>query len=239
MKTFAVQIKINPNLHLRDPQSTELGRRIIEYSVKLIDEYGLEGFTFKKLSKAIDSNEPSIYRYFENKHQLFVYLLNWYWEWLIIRIDINTLNVQNPLERLKIALNIIVDSANRNTEIEFVDEDILHKIVVREGAKGYHHKGVDEYNQEGFYLAYKQLCESIADILLEINPEFPYPRALASTLIESANNNLYFARHLPRLTDLNAKDGDLSEQVKEMIIFFTMGLIQGTPLKSNKEVINN
>jgi len=226
MSKVSVQIKINPNLYLRDPQNTELGKRIIEYSVVLIDELGLEGFTFKKLAAQIGSNEPSIYRYFENKHQLFVYLLNWYWEWLIVRIKINTMHLADPIEKLRIALQIIVDSANRNTDIEFVDEELHHRIVVREGAKGYHHKDVDTDNQGGFYLAYKNLCESLADLLLDVNPTFPYPRALASTLIESANNNLYYARHLPRLTDIDANGQDLSEQVKEMILFFTMGIIQ-------------
>ncbi len=234
MKSFPIKIKINPNLFIRDPQETVLGKKIIEHSVLLIDKYGLEGFNFKKLGKVISSNEASIYRYFENKHQLFVYLLNWYWEWLMLRIELNTINIQNPSIKLKITLDIIVDSANRNTAVEFVDEEILHKIVVREGAKGYHHKDVDKDNQEGFYVAYKLLCEKIAKILLEINPLFPYPRALASTLIESANNNLYFARHLPRLTDLTLEGEDLSSQVKQMITFFTLGLIQSSLIINEK-----
>lgn len=227
MKTFFVQLDINQNLFLKDPQKTKLGKKIIEQSVILIDEIGLEQFTFKKLAETIPSAEASIYRYFENKHHLFVYLLNWYWEWMIARIDLNTMNIPDPSKRLKVALGIIVDTANKNMAIEFVDEDILHKIVVREGAKAYHHKLVDEDNSDGFFLAYKRLCNKIADIISEVKPLFPYPRALASTLVETANNNLYFARHLPRLTDLKGKAGnlDLNEQVKRMLEFFCFGLI--------------
>ena len=228
MKPFFVQLEINPKLFLKDPQKTKLGRKIIEHSVLLIDQIGLERFNFKKLSEIIPSSEASIYRYFENKHNLFVYLLNWYWEWMIARIELNTMNVVDPKRKLRLALGIIVDTANKNMAVEFVDEEILHKIVVREGAKAYHHKFVDEDNEDGFFLSYKQLCNNIAAIISEINENFPYPKALASTLIETANNNLYYARHLPRLTDISGKANDqiLNEQVKKMLEFFCFGLVE-------------
>lgn len=236
MKSFFVQLEINDKLYLKDPQKSKLGRKIIEHSVLLIDEIGLEKFNFKKLATAIPSSEASIYRYFENKHNLFVYLLNWYWEWMIARIELNTLNIRDPKRKLQLVLGIIVDTANRNMDIEFVDEEILHKIVVREGAKAYHHKSVDEDNEYGFFLAYKRLSQKIASIIMEVKPDFRYPKALASTLIETANNNLYFARHLPRLTDLSDKANDqlLNEQVKEMLGFFCFGLIEK---ETTKEVI--
>ena len=237
MKPFYVQLEINPNLFLNDPQKTKLGRKIIEQSVLLIDEIGLEQFNFKKLAQIISSSEASVYRYFENKRHLFVYLLNWYWEWMIARIDLNTLNISDPNDRLKVALRIIVDTANKNMAIEFVDEEILHKIVVREGAKAYHNKLVDEDNVDGFFLAYKRLCNSIASIITEVKADFKYPKALASTLVEMANNNLYFARHLPRLTDLseNGTDQDLNDQVKQMLEFFCFGLIN-QDIKSENEI---
>jgi AcrR family transcriptional regulator len=36
----------------------------------LINKIGFEEFTFKKLSIEISTTEASIYRYFENKHQI-------------------------------------------------------------------------------------------------------------------------------------------------------------------------
>jgi len=234
MKPFFVQLEINPKLSLKDPQKSKLGRKIIEHSVLLIDELGLEQFTFKKLADVIPSAEASIYRYFENKHNLFVYLLNWYWEWMIARIDMNTLNIYDPTRRLDIVLGIIVDTANKNMMFEFVDEDILHKIVVREGAKAYHHKFVDEDNVDGFFLAYKRLCKKIAEIITDIKVDFPYPRAFASTLVETANNNLYYARHLPRLTDLKfEEEKDINEEVKKMLEFFCTGLIISNNINTN------
>jgi AcrR family transcriptional regulator len=227
MKPLFVQLEINTSIFVKDPQKTELGKKIIGQSVVLIDEIGLEKFTFKKLAQKLNSAETSIYRYFENKHNLFVYLLNWYWEWTMVRINLNLLNVDDPVKKLKVAIGIIVDTANRNTAIDFIDEDLLHKIVVREGTKAYHHRFVDEDNEDGFFLAYKSLCNRIAEIITEIQPDFPYPRALSSTLIETANNNLYFARHLPRLTDLteSGSEESLNFRVKEMLDFFIFNLV--------------
>ena len=64
------KISVNPDIYLKDPESSELGRKIINHSIALIDELGFEQFTFKKLGVRIASNESSIYRYFENKHML-------------------------------------------------------------------------------------------------------------------------------------------------------------------------
>ena len=81
---MSIEIKISPNegLYLKEPQDSKLGINIIKYSILMIDEYGFESFTFKKLAKEINSTEASIYRYFENKHLLLLFLVNWYWEWV-------------------------------------------------------------------------------------------------------------------------------------------------------------
>jgi len=73
-----LQIQLPNNLFLKDPQTTELGKKIIRESIQLIKELGFESFTFRKLSVRIESTEASIYRYFENKHRLLVYLVTWY-----------------------------------------------------------------------------------------------------------------------------------------------------------------
>lgn len=225
MSKISVKLDINEKLFQKDPQETDLGRNIVRHSILLIDELGFEKFNFKKLAERIKSTEASIYRYFENKHNLLIYLLNWYWEWMKVRIDFNTININDPIQKLDLTINIIVDTANRNTTIDFVDEDILHRIVVAEGTKAYHTKSVDKDNEEGFFLSYKSLCQKVADIILEINPNFPYPRALASTLIEMSNNNQYFAEHLPRLTDIQFSKGNVSGQAIELLKYFAYGAI--------------
>ncbi len=219
-----IQMKLNDKLYLRDPQDTKLGRNIIQYSILLIDEIGFEDFNFKKLANRIGSTEASVYRYFENKHLLLVYLLCWYWEWMKFRIDYNTMNLTDPKEKLRIVISSIVDTTRRNTSIEFVDEDVLHRIVVAEGTKAYHTKQVDEENKDGFFLTYKALNKKIADIISEVNSDYPYARALASTLLEMANNHIYFALHLPSMTDVKVREGDLS-QVQTLLEDFAFGLI--------------
>ncbi len=226
MKNISLNLVINSNLCHRDPLQTELGKKIIQHSVLLIDAHGIEQFTFKKLARKIGSTEASVYRYFENKHYLFIYLLNWYWEWVKFRIHLQTMNIADPVRKMKIILRIIVDSSKRNMETPYIDEDVLHNIVVREGIKAYHSKSVDEENEEGFFLAYKSLCKMISDIVLELNPDFKYPRAFASMLIETANNNIYFAQHLPRLTDLKEHGDALNDAVVQMLECFVFNMIE-------------
>ncbi|MCB0585821.1 MAG: TetR/AcrR family transcriptional regulator [Phaeodactylibacter sp.] len=226
MLKVTIKLDINENLYLKNPEETELGRRIVENGILLIDEIGFESFTFKKLAEKISSTEASIYRYFENKHLLFIYLVNWYWEWMKFRVGFYTMNESGPVEKLKAAIRVIVDTSQRSTSVDYVDTEVLHRIVVTEGTKAYHKKNVDEENKEGFFLSYKALCGKLADIILEVKPGFSYSRSLASMLIETANNNIYFARHLPRLTDIRYKAGFLDEVVR-MLYTFALGCIHG------------
>lgn len=221
---ISIQMKLNEKLFLRDPQDTKLGKRIIQHAILLIDEIGFESFTFKKLADQIGSTEASVYRYFENKHLLLVYLLCWYWEWMKFRIDFNTMNIDDPKQKLRIIISTIVDTTRRNTSIEFVDEDVLHRIVVAEATKAYHTKEIDKENSHGFFLTYKTLSKKIAATIAEINPGFKYPSALASTLLEMANDHIYFALHLPSLTDIEIVNDDYS-QVEKLLEEFAFGLI--------------
>ena len=107
--------KLNSNLFLRDPQSTELGQNIVQASIKIIERTGFDRFTFKKLAKEIHSTEASIYRYFENKHRLLLYLVDWYWTWLEYKIDYGIQNIKSPAERFARAVRILVEKKSRMT----------------------------------------------------------------------------------------------------------------------------
>ena len=122
--------------------------------------------------------------------------------------------------------------------MDFIDEDVLHRIVVVEGTKAYHSKEVDELNKDGFFKSYKTLCAKLADLILEVNPAFPYPRALATNILEMANNNMYFAHHLPRLTDIKAGE-NTREQVVNLLETFTMGLLQPVASESSPNMYNH
>jgi len=69
------------------------------------------------------------------------------------------------------------------------------------------------------------MVSSVSDVILEIQPNFPYPHALASNLFEMTNNHFYFADHLPRLTDIGKKSSQ-KEEVERMLLFFVSKLLQ-------------
>jgi len=207
-----LQLNINENLYIRDPQETELGRNIIQYGIKLIDEMGLEKFTFKKLAAEIDSTEASIYRYFENKHRMLVYLIAWYWNWLEYKIDYSTHNIEDPLKRLDIALRIIAEKKERDPHFANIDESALYRIVIAESDKTYLTKQVDADNKEGLFRGFKSLCKKVADIVKEINPSFHFAHALISTVLQTAHQQIFFAQHLPSLTELKYGSVDFHEQ---------------------------
>lgn len=218
-------ITIPEGLSLRDPLQSKLGRSIITHSIILMDEVGLEAFTFKKLASKMGSNETSLYRYFENKHFLLLYLVVWYWNWVSYLIDYNTMNIEDPRRRLDIIIDNFVTASKENPSVDFVNEKILHRIIIAESAKAYHTKNIDEENKQGFYLSYKALIQKVADVILEISPTFPYPHSFGSTLFEMANNQIYFAEHLPRLTDIKVENENYAE-VNELLKFYVKNMLE-------------
>ena len=219
-----IQITLNERLYLRDPQDTVLGKNIIKHSILLIDEVGFEAFTFKKLAQRMHSTEASVYRYFENKHMLLLYLVSWFWEWVNYLIDINTKNIKDPKQRLKITISTLCFASKENPSIEYVNESVLHRLIIAEGAKTYHTKAVDDENKEGLFLNYKHFVEKVSDMILAVQPSFRYPHTLASNLFEMANNHIYFAKHLPRLTDVSVT-GEEYDEVEEMLEYFAFTML--------------
>ena len=55
---------------------TERQTQIIEKSIELIADKGIQGFTIKNLSKSIGISEPAIYRHFDNKTHILISILN-------------------------------------------------------------------------------------------------------------------------------------------------------------------
>ncbi len=219
-----IKISLNEGLYLKEPQDSKLGRNIIQHSILLIDEFGFESFTFRKLAQEINSTEASIYRYFENKHLLLLFLVSWYWEWVSYLITINTMNVQDPKQKIKIIVHSLVFASRENPSVAYVNESKLHNIVISEGMKAYHTKAVDQENSKGFFSSYKKLATTVSKVISEVNPDFKYPYALASSLFEMSNDHVYFAKHLPKLTDISIKENDVDE-VENMLNYFVEKLL--------------
>ena len=219
-----IKIELNDGLYLKDPQDSKLGKKIIQFSIVMIDKVGFESFNFKKLATEINSTEASLYRYFENKHLLLLYLVNWYWEWVNYLINLNTMNIADSRNKLEIVVHSLVFATTDNSLVEFIDESKLHKIVVFEGTKAYHTFEVDKENSIGLFKSYKDLAAKIASIISECNPDFKYPSALASNLFEMTNNQLYFAKYLPKLTDI-AMSKNHEKEVEKMLNYFLVKLL--------------
>lgn len=197
-----INIKVNPNVYNKDPDSSELGKKIISGSIHLIEEIGFEQFTFKKLTASIGSTEASIYRYFVSKHHLLVYLTLWYWSWMEYRLVFRLMNIKSAEERLLLAIKIVTEKIEEDSNFSHINEIKLSRIVIAESSKIYFKKSVDDENSAGFFLAYKTLVQRVSDIILEIQPTYKYPHMLVSTIIEGAHHQRFFAEHLARLTDV-------------------------------------
>jgi Bacterial regulatory proteins, tetR family len=200
--------KLNEHLYLRDPQHTLLGQSIIRVSADLIDRLGFEQFTFRKLAEEINSTEASVYRYFENKHRLLLYLIAWYWSWMEYRIDLFTSGITDPKEKLKACLKVIAEEKKYDPSFGFVNEEALYRIVVAELDKTFLTKWVDNDNKEGLFGGFKSLCKKIADWVIEVNPDYPYPNSLVSTILLTAKQQVFFSEHLPSLTNINRNEND-------------------------------
>lgn len=197
-----VRIAVNTHVFIKDPESSKLGVKIVAGSVELIDEQGFDHFTFRKLARHIGSTEASIYRYFESKHKLLLYLTGWYWAWIEYKLVFALVNVPMPNDRLERALALLTEAPHPDVNYKHINTEKLCRIVIAESAKAHLTKEVDEENEDGVFGDYKNIVGKVAAIIDEINPEYKYPRMLISTVIEGAHQQRFFAEHLPRLTDI-------------------------------------
>jgi AcrR family transcriptional regulator len=196
-------ISVNDKLYVKNPETSDLGKKIIEQSILLIDEIGFENFTFKKLGEKINSNESSIYRYFESKHKLMLYLSSWYWGWIEYKLAFATTNVSNPMERLKKGIAIVTEKVEDDTSTLHINEAILNKIIIQEFTKTLLTKEVDEENKEGFFLVYKRVINRIIEMINQVNPNYAFAKSLASSIVEGALHQHFLKEHLKTITNCN------------------------------------
>lgn len=196
-----LKIQVNEKIYVKDPETSALGKKIIAESIFLIHEIGFDNFTFKKLGEKIQSNESSIYRYFENKHKLLVYLSSWYWSWMEYKLIFATTNILDPSEKLKKAIAIVTEKITDEENSLYVNEAILNKIIISEFTKTLHTKEIDQENKEGFFLIYKRVINRIVAIVNEVDPAYPFSKSLISTIVEGSLHQHFLTDHLKTITD--------------------------------------
>ncbi len=196
-----IKIQVNEKIYVKDPETSTLGKKIIQESIVLIDEIGFEVFTFKKLGERIGSNESSIYRYFESKHKLLLYLSSWYWGWMEYRLVLSTSNIVDPMDKLKRAITIVTEKIEDDSTTLHINESVLNKIIIAEFTKTLLTKEVDEENKVGFFLVYKRVINRIIEIMLEVNPNYAYAKSLASSIVEGSLHQHFLKDHLKTITN--------------------------------------
>lgn len=203
---YQFKITMNEGLYLRNPEETELGRKILKHSVELIYKLGFEVFTFKKLAEVIGSTEAGVYRYFQNKHKLLIYLTSWYFGWIEFQINFQTNNIEDPKVKLHTIISLLTAPIEDDKQTSYIDESLLHPVIVAEGSKAYLTKQVEENNKLQFFQPYKDLCTLIGSVILEYNPNYMFPKSLASTIVEIAHFQNFFMHNLSSLTDFSKKN---------------------------------
>ncbi len=198
-----IRIEVNDKIYLKDPTTSSLGKNIIKESIILIDDIGFDNFTFKKLGEKIGSNESSIYRYFENKHKLLVYLSSWYWSWIEYKMVFSVSNISDPLEQLKKAIAVVTEKIEDDEATDYIDESILNRIIISEFTKTFLTKEVDEENREGFFLIYKNVISRMAEMVNAVNPEYLFARSLISNMVEGALHQHFLRDHFKTITNCN------------------------------------
>ncbi len=152
-----IKIRMNEKLYLRDPEQSVLGKKIVNQGLILINEIGFEEFNFKKLALQIDTTEASIYRYFENKHRLLVYLIAWYWAYTDYKVVFYLNNINDPEIKLKKIITLLVTTTDQYLTSDYIDEKEAFQLVLTEGSKSYLSRHVNEDNKNHLFKSYKDL----------------------------------------------------------------------------------
>jgi len=217
MNQLPIQISVNSDLFLKNPDSSELGKSIVSNSIELLHEIGYESFTMKKLSMKIGSPESSTYRYFESKQMILQYLIFWYWSWIEYRLVFATTNLDTPELKLQTSLKILTETVEQDSSFSHVNEILLDRIIMTEGVKAYT-KNLTKASDKIHFTVYKRVVERVSQLILEIQPDFKYPHMLISTVIEGSHQQRFFAEFLPHLTDVN-KDSNYITQFYTQLVF--------------------
>jgi AcrR family transcriptional regulator len=212
-----IPIQVNSKLYLKDPNSSDLGVKIIAKSIDLINSMGYEDFTIRKLAIAISSTEASVYRYFESKQKLLLYLISWYWSWMEYRLVFATTNIISPKVKLERAISLITDKIDNDEKYNYINLKKLNSIAFTESTKSFLNKEVDNENKIGAYSEYKKFVEKVSEIVLEFNPKYKFPNMLISTVIEGAHLQHHFTDHLPRLTNISHTDNHIQQFFTDIV----------------------
>lgn len=82
-------------------QLTERQKEIVNASIEIISDKGIQNLTIKNLSKAIGISEPAIYRHFESKMDILLAILSKFENYIFTDEDILKNNDLSPMKKLE------------------------------------------------------------------------------------------------------------------------------------------
>lgn len=212
----ALKISVPTKIYIKDPETSELGKRIIENSIIIINDIGFESFTFKKLGTKIGSNESSIYRYFESKHKLLLYLSSWYWAWLEYQLVIETFSTSDKNQKLVKAIEVVTRTVEEDSKYSHINETLLYRIIVNESSKSFLTKEVDKDNKKGYFEIYKRLITRLETMIVDVKPNYKFALSLASTVLEGGLHQHFLNEHFPSIT--NCKNGQTPSDFYQQLV---------------------
>ena len=88
---------------------TQRQEEIIDISIGIIAEQGIQGLTIKNLSKNIGISEPAIYRHFESKTHILLTILNNFSEMATFLSDVMASNTDTASNKIDFMFSRIID----------------------------------------------------------------------------------------------------------------------------------
>ncbi len=202
-----ISVEIPEGLYLKNPNSSNLGKRIVSNAIHFIYNFGFEDFNFKKLAVHIDSTESSIYRYFENKNKLLLYLSSLYWGTMEYQLLIKTSSISDRIEVLNVAVEVLSESPQNTDDKKGINHYQLQQIIIADFNKPFHSKLINATEeQEAYFQLYTRFIQRLAEIIQFVSPNYEYPLSLASTLAEGLHYQIYLSKHFKEITDCKTKD---------------------------------
>lgn len=204
-----VSLVFDKGLYTKDPMSSAIGQEIIRQSVEMISATGLDQFTFKKLAQQLQSTESTVYRYFQNKHQLATYLASYHWSLMEWRIAFATANITNDQTRFENALRELCRWVVDDPESSYINEAKLQHMVITSGFNTFLPLELSKSEKQAYTSSYNHLIRRLSLIVQKSHRLIKHHDALASAIIESVHHQMYLQLHTPHLTDIKSKDQQL------------------------------
>lgn len=193
-------LQIKTGAFIKNPVTSELGIRIVQSAISLLNEIGFDEFNFRKLAQQLHTSETSIYRYFESKMQLLNFLSQWYWFEVKEEILEEIIGLILPEEKIERAIEILCNpNGSSEDENPFFNLSQIHQLMIQESFRP---DLWGENNQKDDHASQKRLIQYLSEVILTINPNYSYPKTLVSVMIHSCHNQLLFSTHLPYFSDI-------------------------------------